>query len=190
MWENEPDIDELRRLHDLSRIDPAQALSGLRQLADRGSPMSMIYIANAYQNGTGTEVDLVRANEWYRRASAAGSLLASYELGRNHLASNNYEQARETFSLGAGKEYPPSMNMLAMMQIRGQGGPVDLNGARDLLEAAVARGHVFSKRNLGVLLMKGRFGMWQIIRGFVLFIGAIKDALVLVPRDRSHERLR
>src|SRR5476649_2460646 len=60
-WEDEPDLDELRRLGDMLATDPARALSGLKELAGRGSIMSMVYLADAYRRGTGTEIDLLQS---------------------------------------------------------------------------------------------------------------------------------
>ena len=56
-WDQEPDLDELRRLMDMQATDPAQALGGLEELAGRGSTMSMVYLAHAYRNGIGVNVD-------------------------------------------------------------------------------------------------------------------------------------
>src|SRR6478752_6407261 len=126
MWEDEPDLDELRRLHGLLSTDPGRALAGLKELADRGSLMSMVYVANAYRKGIGTSVDTSRSEDWYRRAAAAGSALASYELGRICLDAKDYEGAHREFSDSAAKEYPPSMNLLAMMYVHGKGVDVDL----------------------------------------------------------------
>jgi TPR repeat protein len=189
-WEDEPDLDELRRLGDMLATDPARALSGLKELAGRGSIMSMVYLADAYRRGTGTEIDLLQSRDWFERAAAAGSLLASYELGWIYWDAKDYGNAHRALSTGAAREYPPSLNLLATMYARGQGVPVDVKRARELLEVAVARGHVFAKGNLGRLLMRGHFGIWQIPRGILLNLSAVKDVLILVPRDRKSERLR
>jgi uncharacterized protein len=190
MWENEPNLDKLRQLHALQSTDPTRALAGLRALAGRGSVMSMVYIAHAYRTGNGTKIDLTQAEEWHRRAVAAGIVGASYELGRGHLRRMAYRGALDAFRIGAKENYAPSMNMLALMYLRGEGVPIDAAKARDLLEGAVAQGHVFSKRNLGKLLMSGRFGRKHMVRGFFLFVAALTDALIVTPIDPHGDRLR
>jgi uncharacterized protein len=85
-WENEPSLEQLRHAYALLTKEPIQALEQLRELAGRGSVMSMVYIANAHRRGRGVDRDLPRAKEWYSKASERGSALASYELGRIHLA--------------------------------------------------------------------------------------------------------
>jgi len=76
------------------------------------------------------------------------------------------------------------------LYLRGEGVPTDTAKARDLLEGAVSQGHIFSKRNLGTLLMSGRFGGKHIVRGFFLFLGGLKDAVIVIPKDPSSDRLR
>lgn len=189
-WEAEPNLDELRRLHALLQTDPRSALAGFKKLADGGSVMSMLYLADAYRNGTGTQIELSQCREWFKRAAAAGSLLASYELGGLYWDAKDYEMAHRQFSLGASKNYAPSMNLLAMLYAYGKGVPADHQKARELLEGAVAQQHVFAKGNLGRLLMKGHFGFWQRFRGALLFLSGLKDVLILVPRDQKSEHLR
>jgi TPR repeat protein len=101
-----------------------------------------------------------------------------------------YGKARETFLIGAERDFAPSMHMLAMLYVRGDGVPVDTAKARDLLERGVAQGHIFSKRNLGALLMRGRFGAWQIVRGMFLFLTGFSDAVIVIFRDPHSDRLR
>ena len=190
IWESEPDLDALRRSHAMLAANPLEALKELRKLADRGSVMSMIYIANSYRTGVGTDKDLYQAQEWYRCAAQKGSPLAAYELGRIYLEENNYVKAREAFESGSAKNYAPSMHMLARMYLLGTGVTRDISRAKDLLEQAVSLGHVFSKRNLGVLLLKGCFGPSKIPRGILLIASAIKEAVYLGLHDPTSDRLR
>jgi TPR repeat protein len=190
VWDNEPDLDELRQAYQLIDTAHQQAMEKLESLAARGSPMSMMYIADAYRTGKGTKIDLVRAEEWYRRASENGMVLGTYELARIYLDAKRYEQAKEAFDIGASKKYLPSINMLGTMYRDGLGVDRDLKRARDCFERATAGGHVFSKRNLGVLLMRGKFGVFQAMRGLVLFIASIRDLVIVGSSDSFSDRLR
>jgi hypothetical protein len=69
MWENEPDIDELRRVYALLSTDASQALAGLRALSERGSVMSMVYLATAYK-----ETGRVPRSIWLKRRNGIGVL--------------------------------------------------------------------------------------------------------------------
>jgi len=188
-WDSEPDMEALRHFHAMLATDPVGALAGLKDLSDRGSVMSMVYVADAYRRGIGTGVDLLQSNEWFRRATDAGSMVASYELARNYLEANASDKALEMLSMGAEKGYPPSMNVLGMMYVRGRRVPRDFNRARELLEGAAAQGHLYAKANLTNLLIKGRFGFRQRLRGLRLILSVPKD-LIAICRDSNSERLR
>src|SRR5262245_1150397 len=121
VWDNEPDLTQLRHAYALLAVDPHEALTELHNLADRGSVMSMVYIAHAIRNGIGTRMDLPQAEAWYRRAADRGSLLALYEVGRIYLEMENYPKAVETFSKGVTKNHAPSMHMLGLMYLEGNG---------------------------------------------------------------------
>ena len=189
-WDDEPDMQLLSRLHEMLSTNPAAALSGLKELASRGSRMSMNYIGEAYRKGLGTPIDISQSTEWYRRATEAGSVRASYEVGRNYLDIQDFGKALDAFSLGVAKEYSPSLNMLGTMHMEGSGVPVDLGKARELFERAASQGHFFSKRHLAYLLMKGKFGFWRRPKGVLLLLSAMKDMFMVVLRDPLSDRLR
>ena len=189
-WENEPDLESLRTAHAMLTTDPSQALRLLAELAELGSAMSMVYLANAFSTGTGTNIDLAQAEKWYRRASDSGSILASYEFGRLCLNRKAYSEARNAFERGVLADYAPSMHMLALMHLRAQGAPANTVEAKRLLERASAAGHVFSKRNLGLLLLRRQFGLSQKIRGAFLLARGLVEATVLMLTNRLSDRLR
>jgi TPR repeat protein len=163
MSERESDLDELRRFHGMLKTDPQAGLDGLKALAEQGSSMSMIYIVEAYARGEVVPRDIAQAEEWNRRAMAAGYVHGSYELGRYYYSAKDYERARNAFVQGTRLGFAPSQNMLALMDLRGFGGPKDLQSARDLLEKAVQQGHVYAKRTLAWLLIRGTYGFWGAI---------------------------
>lgn len=189
-WAKEPDGDELRRAYDLLATAPADALVALKGLAKRGSVMSMLYIAEACRKGMGTNVDLVQAQDWYRRAANCGSIPASYELGRILFELKNYAKSKEAFDVGEAHDYAPSINMLGMMYLRGLSVEKNISRARELLERASGLGHVFAKRNLAGLLMRGAYGPLGFLRGVGLFLVAVKDTLTIVLNDPLSDRLR
>ena len=189
-WTKEPDQVELRRAYDLRATDSTQALVALKALADRGSMMSMMYIAEIYRNGKETSVDLDEAQKWLRRAIQNGSVPASYELGRMLFEFKNYPQSKEAFEIGETHNFAPSINMLGTMYLNGIGVEKNLTRARELLERASSLGHVFAKRNLAGLLVRGADGPHGFFRGVRLFLVAIKDTLVVVCSSPFSDRLR
>lgn len=189
--ENEPDVTLLNEAYALLETDPARAVKELQSLAERGSSYSMLYLGWASQKGTGVAVDAKQAEVWFRRAVEKGSELAIYYLGHFYLQQQEYSKAHEVFAMGVSKRYAPAIYCLGQMYLDGTGVSKQPDKARALLEQATALGHVFAKRSLAKLLMSGQFGLYSILRGCSLFLGALKDGLVVgMKEDTSSDRLR
>jgi TPR repeat protein len=186
-WTREPDKEALNHAFNLLSSDPEEALVELKALADRGSIASMLYIAHTYRKLKG---DLLQSNEWFRRAMNAGSLLGSYELARNYREANNHSDALEVLRVGESDGYAPSIHQLGVMYWKGLGVDKDTDKARKLFERASALGHVYAKRNLGILLLTSQ--PREVFRGLRLWMRAIKDAWQLLPDppDDADDRLR
>jgi len=181
-WSDEPDLEEFRLLYTLLSTRPEEALFGLTSLADRGSIASMFYLADAYKVGERTSKDLNLAKYWYERAEQMGSAPASYMLGRVFLLLQEYVSALAAFSRGADRQYPPAMYRLAKMYQCGVGTDKNMVECRRLLEAAVARGHIFSKRDLATLFIRGEFGTRLVFRGALMLMSLIFDIVGLVAK--------
>jgi uncharacterized protein len=189
-WQDEPDLTELHHARGLMATDPAQAVAKLTDLAERGSLMSMVYLAEAYKNGTGVNVDIEKADDLYDRAAKGGSVLALYHVGRGYLDKGQFSKAQELFKISADKGYLPSVGQLGKMYVKGLGVPEDVITGREYLERASTAGYVFAKRDLAFLLMRGKFGYLARIRGAWLFLIGIKDVFVVIFTDPSREHLR
>lgn len=189
-WDREPDIDLLRVAYDMRKTNPSQAQAGLQQLAERGSVMSMVYLAQMYESGIGVQIDSAMAENWYKLASDRGSVLATYQLGRLLLNKHDYSSAERLFLSGLEAGYAPAIHMLGLMYKRGQGVPKDMDQARHFFERAMDLGHIYAKRNLAIAMLKGNFGLRNIPKGLGLFISGIKDVPGALYKDRYGDRLR
>jgi TPR repeat protein len=188
-WAAEPDLDQLRRAYRELATNPSQALHDLEELADRGSQMSMRYIAQAYKDGTEVTRDLDQAEAWYRRAINAGSTHSMHSLGLLYLYKKEYLKAIEEFSAAVSKNSSPSMYILGRMYFRGEGVDRNISAARNLWENGVTLGHIPSRRHLADLLMTGQFGILQILRGVWLWISGVIQAFFILMNDPGSERL-
>jgi TPR repeat protein len=186
--EQEPDLVRLNEAYGLLEANPGRAIAELQSLAESGSVLSMIYLGWIYQ--TDNNIDMKKAESWLRRACDKGSKLAIYYLGHLYLKQREYEKAREIFMYGDSNDYAPATYCLAEMYIDGSGAKKQLEKARELLEKATSLGHVFAKRSLARLLMSGRFGFFNMFRGFFLLLGALKDGFVVGIKEPSSDRLR
>ncbi len=70
----------------------------------------------------------------------------------------NAEKAVDCFRRAAERGYVHSQFNLALCMLKGEGGPVDLPGARRWLTAAAEQDHIQAQYNLGILLREGGEG--------------------------------
>ncbi|MEJ0047423.1 MAG: hypothetical protein WDN04_15910 [Rhodospirillales bacterium] len=136
--------------------------------------MSMLYLGFAAQKGRGQLRDLKQAEYWYCTAYKKGSLTALTYYGRILFRQGKFEQAEQVFRSGVVIDDQSSMYWLANVYLQYNG--LDPR-AIELLTRACARGHIFARRKLGGLMLKGRCGWKQIPNGARLVITAIIDAL-------------
>jgi len=186
-WDNEPDVEEYRRLCLLYPTNPEEATIGFEVLAERGSVASMLSLSSEYLSGRARPKDTNRAKFWLGKADAGGSAEASFFLGSIYSRENKNDEAFSAFSRGAVRNYLPAIYRLGTMYRRGLGTVQDIGRCRTLLEVAASRGHFFAKRDLATLYMRGRFGLMMIIPGILMllsvFIEAVAFCVKSVGRD-------
>jgi hypothetical protein len=171
------------------RTDPAQALNDLEALASRDSLMSMVYLGWAYSKGDGLDQDARKAEEWYRKAADAGSVMAGFYLGVLLLNQGRFEQAIREFELGVKSEFTPSIDRLGKMYFYGLGVPSDILKAKELWQRAANRGHVRAMRRLAFAMAGGRYGVLNIPRGVVMIITLIADIYRIASQDPRSDLL-
>jgi TPR repeat protein len=187
----EPDIDTLCKAYDCLQSEPnPKVIKLLEDLANRGSLMSMIYIAWAYEKGNGVLTDEDQVIAWYRRAINSGSDLATYYLGHFYLKRKNYIQAKEVFNIGALKDYSPAIYCLGCMYLEGTGCEKNQVEALNLFKKASKQGHVFAKRSLAGMYLSGKYGLVNIINGLFLFFSALKSSFIIHMKDPHSDLLR
>lgn len=176
----EPNLTALKRAMDVFDSDPAQALPQLTYLAERGSPISMLYIGHAYRDGTGVAKDAVQTEEWYRRAADKGSILGLYHLGRLYIEQRRYEEAKQAFRFAAAAGYTPAVHHLGRMYFFGLGVEKDIRKATTLLGDASASGNVIATRLLGHVLIRTHLSVAELLRGILLTGRAFVDFFVVL----------
>ena len=158
----------LRAAYAKFATSPETAVRELEALANEGSLMSMVYIADAYQKGKGVTKDLSEYESWLEKAMKAGSSYAGYMLGRLHLRNRNYIRAKEVITVSASMNFLPSIVLLGQMYQKGNGVAVDYQKARQLFEESYTQGHLYSTKFLAKILLSGKFGLIQWLRGSIL----------------------
>ena len=188
---DEPDFDLLCTAYSRFQEKPGpDTINQLEGLAQRGSLMSMIYLAWAYRHGTGVNASDDKAEAWYQRAVDSGSQLATYYLGHYYLEKNEYSKAEEVFSIGASAEYSPAIYCLGCMYHEGTGVAKDVDKAYFLFIKGASLGHVFAKRSLASMYISGKYGAAKFFSGLLLLLSAFKNGVMLSITDPNNDSLR
>jgi len=185
----DPFVDEYVRARDLLQADEVQAREELENLAGRGSPMAMLYIADAIRTGTIYEIDLEKAEGWYLQPAVCDTARALYGIGQIHLARGDHARAVDAFSRAADMSFGPALNVLGSMYFKGEGGRPDIHKAKDLWERGASVGHSWSRRNLARKSISGVFGLRHVPRGVWLFLCELVDIPVIVFGNPHTDRL-
>ena len=186
-WQNEPDLDEIRRLHAMLSTNPEEALAGLTKLARRGSVASMLYLADGYM-GKHFDKDLSKALHWFVEADKTGYPVATHWIGHVYLEQQRFAEAIEAFSRSSKAGNLSSLYTLATLHRDGKGTMKDAEITRVLFEQATAQGHLYATRDLARMYTLGTYGLKYFSRGIYLFTLLIFRLLSFLVRSaRGHD---
>jgi TPR repeat protein len=185
----EPNLRALQHAQSIRETDPVRALSQFRALADRGSAMAMAEIAFMYGRGIGVQANALEEEAWYTRAVEAGSVYARFALAYIYFRTQRHAAAFGVCQSAAASRYAPAMYFLAFMYGQGVGTERDLDKERDLLHQAMQLGHLWARVRLGHVLVEGRWGAWQRLRGLFLLVSGTICAMYVSARNPKDERL-
>jgi hypothetical protein len=190
-WSTEPDVPALKHAYALFKQDKAAAMPVLEGLAQKGSLMAMIYLGGQYSGSVPENCrDIERAIFWYKMAFDRGAVFASYYLGDAYLRANKYVDAMRTLEWGAERKFVLAMWLLGLVYYQGIAIPKNLFKTKSMWEAAAALGHVRSKRSLALLYMRRQFGLQNVLKGMLLFLEALWDAIQIARRNPNSDLLK
>lgn len=128
----------------LRKDQPAEALVWHLEAAEAGEPFAMENVAGAYYEGIGTEKDLVKAAEWYRKAAELGRsgnamLQWGYMLSNGKGVAQDVSRAFAMYLAAARLGESAAMYNIGDYYRVGKGGTKNLSAARFwYLRAAMA----------------------------------------------------
>jgi TPR repeat protein len=184
----EPNLRALQHAQSIRGTDPMRALNQFRALADRGSPLAMAEIAFMHGRGIGVQANALEEETWYKRAAEAGSVHARFALAYIYFRTQRHSEAFGVCQSAASR-HAPAMYFLAYMYGQGVGTERDLDKERYLLHQAMQLGHLWARVRLGHVLMQGRSGTWQRLRGLFLLVSGAICAMYVAARNPKDERL-
>jgi len=167
----------------------SEALSAYLDLANAGDPEAQAHVGWMYSVGKGTAIDRDKSLAWFLKAAASGSTMGSFGCGKAALSREAWKEALAWFHHGADKGHGPSLLWLGLAYLRGYGVPVSLTQGLEYLEKSAATGNFFAKREIALLMLRGKLGLLKVPVGLGLLLASIVGAVAQAIRDRNTERL-
>jgi uncharacterized protein len=150
------------------------------KLAQAGDPDAKMALAEAYEQGQNTAIDLVKAAKWYREAALTGNVEAQFRLAK--LVSKgapglNADKATaiKLLQTAAKLGHAPSENLLGLMLQNGDGIAKDEKAAVGWYRKAADQNLATAETNLGIMYLKGLGTERNLDEAFKLFDRAAKE---------------
>lgn len=180
-------LSEARLLYDSGKH--LEALELYARLAKDGNVEAQAFVGWVYATGVpGVEQDYERAREWLSQAAQSGRADTLYLLAvTNHLL-RDYDEAIKGYRKAAKLDYSAAYYQLAVMHRDGTGFDRNDDKAYELFDEAARRGHLFARREIAVMLMKGHKGLGQVLKGLVLFFRNLIQGARTAAKDPYGEK--
>jgi uncharacterized protein len=156
----------------------ADAFRIYQELARTGDINSQIFVGWMYHEGLGTEKSETEALRWFAGAANLGSKAGAFYCAKSAIAGRQYDEAQKWLQESAKQEYGPALLWLGLIHIRGMGVPIDFQKGVGYLQRAAATGNFPAKREMALLMMRGRLGISRIPLGFLLLPYSLLVALI------------
>jgi len=168
---------EFRRASISALAGNAKGWREIERLYEAGSPRSSLLIADALRIGRPYAQDLQYARRIYERAAKVGFVRGTHGMGLVDRKLDQYKKAIDEFSYCIERNYAPSMNILALMYMYGEGVSRDISASYDLWVRASKLGHSRSGKNLGLFLIRGFYGPARMPIGAAFWISGLISEL-------------
>ncbi len=144
------------------------------KLAKVGDEESQIAVAEAYEKGIDTNLDIAEAAKWYRKAALLGNLEAAFRLAR--IVSKGAKgltadlpTAFKLYEAAAKGGHVEAQNALGQAYQNGVGVPVDLAKAAQWYRKAADAKLAAAENNLGIMYLNGKGITRDLKEAFKLF---------------------
>lgn len=137
------------------------ALQVLIPAAEAGDANAQNIVGDAYDTGSGVDLDHVQAREWWTKSADQGFSKAQHNLGKmlsegRDGVEPNYAEAEQRLTAAAEQANGDAYNELGLMQALGRGGPVDHEKAIAFYTNGYELGSTIATSNLGAAYATGQ----------------------------------
>jgi uncharacterized protein len=134
--------------------DRARGVRWLTVLGRMGDQKACRELERRYRHGIDVRANSIEAVTWLEKAALKGDIAAQFQMAVLAATGGgetqaDYAQARMWFEMASDNGHTIAMVNLGRFRMKGVGGAVDLDGARDVLEIAVEAGEMAAYAILG-----------------------------------------
>jgi TPR repeat protein len=188
-WNSDPRGTQLWDVVGLAETDPEAALNGMKQLAEEGSSLSMMFLGDAYLFGRyGLKKEPALAERWLRRSASAGSIEGAYLLARYLQGCGRHDAALVEYNKLAESGFSPALFVLGTIHYKGEIARKDIDKAFYYFIEASKLGHLHAKHWVSYIQMNDGLGIISWIVGFfkrcTLIIPFVKTRVMYPQSDR------
>ena len=135
------------------KADNQMAVIWFAKSAGQGDAMAQYKVAEMYQKGKGVPVDKKKAITWYTKSAEQGEVSAQISLAVLYLdpSGNQKSKAVPWIKKAVATGDLNAQYLWGLMNLEGEGTPVDIPLARKMLTAAAAQGQSDAKEELAKL---------------------------------------
>ena len=182
IWDNDPRKEQMREADAAFKIAPVIGFHRILAFAEQGSVWSMAWVGWAYSKGRGTLRDVVLAEDWNRRAFEGGSHWGLLGYGSSLWLRGDFVKCEQVYGVGAANDLAPALYWLALCRLHLCDTRKTLREVRPLLERASAQGCLAARYWLAKWMLRGRFGLREILHGHRL-MWSLSDVILRGDED-------
>jgi len=152
--------------------------------AESGHEDSQVFVGWLYSKGCkNVEQDLKQAKRWLEPAAESGNVDAIYLLGIVYSMAGNHHQAISKLNSAAELGYSAAYYQLGKIYFTGIHTERNNRLAYDYFNSASKLGHIFAKREVALMNIKGYKGISGIPIGLFLFVASIFTGIYSAIKD-------
>lgn len=164
----------------------SEAFRLYREIADTGNAEAQLFLGFMYRQGLGTNADLEKAEEWFKKAQERSADLALFFLGDIKERQGNFVEACSFYEQAVARGDLPSCHRLAMMHQRANQSFYDTKTAWNWAQTGASRGHIWSRILVGRLMWGGRLPGGK-LRGARFVVTSLFDAMRIALKTGWHD---
>lgn len=167
------------------------AILELKNLAERGSSLAMMYLGSAYINGRPNLAVNVKIGEaWLRQSACAGSIESKFGLAKHLLQTDRVEEAFSILESLSSSYYSPAAYVIGFEYFRGRLVERNISVAVEFLQFAEEIGHIRAKLMLSHIYMRSGLGVARFLQGVKKWVEAAVPMIIIGAKHSNSDRIR